>query len=79
MDVIINKECGLDVHKESVVACVMGPGIKKEVRTFDTMTGSLLRLKSWLIDLSITHVAMESTGPYWKLVFNILEDSFEII
>jgi len=79
MDVIINKGCGLDVHKESVVACVMGPGIKKEVRTFDTMTGSLLRLKSWLIDLSITHVAMESTGPYWKPVFNILEDSFEVI
>ena len=70
---------GLDVHKETVVACVMGTGIKKEIRTFSTMTGSLLRLKSWLIDLGITHVAMESTGPYWKPVFNILEDSFEVI
>jgi transposase len=79
MDVIIDKGCGLDVHKESVVACVMGAGIKKEIRTFSTMTGDLLRLKNWLIDLGITHVAMESTGPYWKPVFNILEDSFEVI
>jgi len=79
MDVMIDKGCGLDVHKESVVACVMGTGIKKEIRTFDTMTGSLLRLKSWLIDLGITHVAMESTGPYWKPVFNILENGFEVI
>jgi transposase len=43
------------------------------------MTGSLLRMKGWLIDLGITHVAMESIGPYWKPVFNILEDSFEVI
>jgi len=79
MDVIIDKGCGLDVHKETVVACVMGTGIKKEIRTFSAMTGDLLRLKSWLIDLGITHVAMESTGPYWKPVFNILEDGFEVI
>jgi transposase len=79
MDVIIDKGCGLDVHKETVVACVMGSGIKKEIKTFDTMTGSLLRMKGWLTDLGITHVAMESTGPYWKPVFNILEDSFEVI
>jgi transposase len=57
----------------------MGSGIKKEIKTFDTMTGSLLRMKGWLTDLGITHVAMESTGPYWKPVFNILEDSFEVI
>jgi transposase len=57
----------------------MGSGIKKEIRTFSAMTGDLLRLKGWLIDLGITHVAMESTGPYWKPVFNILEDSFEVI
>ena len=79
MDVIIDKGCGLDVHKETVVACVKGSGIKKEIRTFSAMTGDLLRLKGWLIDLGITHVAMESTGPYWKPVFNILEDSFEVI
>jgi len=79
MDVIIDKGCGLDVHKETVVACVMGEGIKKEIRTFSTMTEDLFRLKSWLSDKGITHVAMESTGPYWKPVFNVLEDSFEVI
>ena len=79
MDIIIDKGCGLDVHKETVVACVMGSGIKKEIRTFSAMTGDLLRMKGWLTDLGITHVAMESTGPYWKPVFNILEDSFEVI
>jgi len=79
MDVIIDKGCGLDVHKETVVACVMGSGIKKEIRTFSTMTGDLFRLKGWLTEKGITHVAMESTGPYWKPVFNVLDDSFEVI
>jgi transposase len=79
MDVIIDKGCGLDVHKETVVACVMGSGIKKEIRTFSTMTEELFRLKGWLSAKGITHVAMESTGPYWKPVFNVLEDSFEVI
>jgi transposase len=79
MDIIIDKGCGLDIHKETVVACVMGSGIKKEIRTFSAMTGDLRQMKGWLADLGITHVAMESTGPYWKPVFNILEDSFEVI
>jgi len=79
MDVIIDKGCGLDVHKETVVACVMGSGIKKEIRTFSTMTGDLFQLKSWLSEKGITHVAMESTGPYWKPVFNVLDDSFDVI
>ncbi len=78
-EIIIDKGCGLDVHKETVVACIMGSGIKKEIRTFSTMTEDLLRLKSWLSGNGITHIAMESTGPYWKPVFNILEDSFEVI
>ncbi len=47
-EIIIDKGCGLDVHKETVVACVMGSGIKKEIRTFSTMTEDLFRLKSWL-------------------------------
>lgn len=79
MENIVDKGCGLDVHKETVVACVMGAGIEKEVRTYGTMTGELLKLKEWLQGLGITHVAMESTGVYWKPVFNILEDSFEVI
>lgn len=79
METVVDKGCGLDVHKETVVACVMGTGIEKEVRTYGTMTGELLKLKEWLQGLGITHVAMESTGVYWKPIFNILEDSFEVI
>ena len=79
MEIIIEKGCGLDVHKETAVACIMGTGIKKEIRTYRTMTNDLLRLKEWLQNNGITHVAMESTGVYWKPVFNILEDHFEVI
>jgi transposase len=79
MDIIVERGCGLDVHKETVVACIMGNGIKKEIRTYGTMTNNLLQLKQWLIEKGITHVAMESTGVYWKPVFNILEDSVEVI
>jgi transposase len=78
-EIIIDKGCGLDVHKETVVACVMGSGIKKEIRTFSTKTNDLLRLKVWLSGIGITHIAMESTGPYWKPVFNVLEDGFTLI
>ncbi len=79
MEVIIERGCGLDVHKETVVACIMGTGIKKEIRTYLTVTNDLLRLKEWLQSRGITHVAMESTGVYWKPVFNLLEDHFEVI
>jgi transposase len=79
MEIIIEKGCGLDVHKGTVVACIMGTGIKKEIRTYTTVTNDLLRLKEWIQEAGITHVAMESTGIYWKPVFNILEDSFEVI
>lgn len=78
MEVIIERACGLDVHKETVAACIMGDGLKKEIRTYSTMTNELLSLKEWLKENRITHVAMESTGVYWKPVFNILEDSFEV-
>ncbi len=64
MDIIVDKACGLDVHKETVVACIMGSGLKKEIRTFTTMTNDLLRLKEWLRANHITHIAMESTGVY---------------
>ena len=79
MEIIIERGCGLDVHKKTVVACINGKGIKQEIRTYNTMTNDLLKLKEWLIENSITHVAMESTGVYWKPVFNILEDSFEVM
>ena len=70
---VVHPRCGgLDVHKKSVVACVMIPG-HKEVRTFGTVTAELLRLSDWLQQEGVTHVAMESTGVYWKPVFNVLE------
>ena len=63
---------GLDVHKKTVVACVIVAG-RKEVRTFGTVTAELLRLSDWLHEEGVTTVAMESTGVYWKPVFNVLE------
>lgn len=79
MDIIVERGAGLDVHKETVVVCIMGTGIKKEIRSFGTMTNDLLRLKEWLKENRITHIAMESTGVYWKPIFNILEDGFEVV
>lgn len=68
---------GLDVHKETVVACVRrmsGGRVKTEVRTFSTMTGSLLDLSAWLGAEQVTHIAMEATGVYWKPVWHVLAD-----
>ena len=78
MDVIHTNCAGLDVHKKTVVAAIIVPG-KQETRTFETMTTDLLALSDWLMVLGITHVAMESTGEYWKPVFNILENNFEVL
>ena len=75
--------CGLDVHKESVTACVLwaeGKGKKRKAkRQFGTMTRDLLELADWLRDCGATHVAMEFTGVYWKPVWNILEGQFEVL
>lgn len=83
MDVTYTHCAGLDVHKKTVVACCIttGPkGEKKvEIRTFGTMTADLLALLDWLSSLGITHVAMESTGEFWKPVYNILEGNFELL
>ena len=79
MDIIIERGAGLEVHKVTVAVCVMGTGIRKEIRTFSTVTNDLLRLKEWLKENRIIHVAMESTGVYWKPIFNILEDAFEVM
>jgi transposase len=76
---VIERGCGIDVHKETAVATVRGKGIKTETRTYETFTSSLIEMKDWLTSIGITHIAMESTGVYWKPVFNILEDSFEIL
>jgi len=83
MDVVYTHSAGLDVHKKTVVAAVIVPdaqgGWHREKRTFGTMTAELLTLSDWLLGHGVTHVAMESTGEYWKPVFNILEDSVEVL
>ncbi len=72
MEVINPRSCGLDVHKKTVVACVMTPD-SRETRTFSTMTSSLLELADWLVEHRVTHVAMESSGVFWKPIYNLLE------
>ena len=79
MDIMVERGAGLDVHQETVVATIDGQGIRKATQTFGTFTGELERLRDWLKANDITHVAMESTGIYWKPVFNILEADFEVI
>ncbi len=83
MEVIYERCAGLDVHKKTVVACRVdskGNGRKEqETRTFGTTTAELLGLVDWLIEWGCTHVAMESTGEYWKPVYNLLEGEVEIL
>lgn len=83
MQILYERCCGLDVHKKTVVACVLLTAptgkVSREVRTFATTTAGLLALSDWLGSQGVTHVAMESTGVYWRPVFNILEGSLEVI
>lgn len=83
MDVIYTHCAGLDVHKKSVVVCCMtaGPQGEKliEHRTFGTMTADLLAMSDWLTSKQITHIAVESTGEFWKPIYNLLEGHFEIL
>jgi transposase len=72
MEVIYPRCCGLDVHQKSVVACVFTPQ-GKEIQTFATMTRDLLELADWLVERGVTPVAMESTGVFWKPIYNLLE------
>jgi transposase len=83
MEVLYPRCCGLDVHKETVVAClrlVIDGKVVKEVRTFQTTTASLIGLSEWLTQSKCTHIAMEATGIYWKPVWHILDDGdFELV
>ena len=83
MDILYSACAGLDVHKDTVVACVRHANARgkvlKETRTFGTMTVHLLVLADWLTEQGVTHVAMESTGVYWKPIWNLLEDAFELV
>jgi transposase len=79
MKVVHEVCCGIDVHAKMLVACLILANGEKQVRTFSTMTADLLRLRDWLVAAPCTHVAIESTGVYWKPVFNILEDALTVI
>ena len=83
MEVLYPRCAGLDVHKESVVACVRiadGGRVDRETRRFATTTAGLIELAAWLAEHGVTHVAMEATGVYWKPVWHILEDGpFELL
>ncbi|GGJ05146.1 IS110 family transposase [Alicyclobacillus cellulosilyticus] len=72
MQVVYERCCGLDIHKRSVTACSLTPE-GKAIRTFGTMTEDLLELADWLQDQGCSHVAMESTGSFWKPIYNVLE------
>jgi transposase len=83
MQTLVERGCGMDVHQATVVACLLivlkNGRIQKQVRTFGTTTRELMGLREWLLSESCTHVAMESTGVYWKPIYAILEGAFEIV
>ncbi len=83
MEVLYPRCCGLDIHKRLVVACLVTPGPDgqpaKQVRSFGAMTEDLLALADWLAAHEVTHVAMESTGVYWRPIWNVLEGAFELL
>jgi transposase len=83
MQTLVERGCGLDVHQATVVACllIVSPRgkVRKQMRTFGTTTRELLSLREWLLSEGCTHVAMESTGVYWKPVYAILEGALEIV
>jgi transposase len=83
MEVLYPRCCGLDIHKKTVVACLLtteeGQPPVKVIRTFRTMTVELLALANWLHTAACTHVAMESTGVYWRPIYNLLEGLFELL
>jgi transposase len=76
---ILDRGCGIDVHRDSVVVTIKGKDITTQTKTFGTFTANLYELTGWLQNYGITHLAMESTGVYWKPVYYILEEFFNII
>src|SRR2546425_1304891 len=83
MDVVVPACCGIDAHQKSLVACVRVIGaqgqVRKELRTFATTTGALADLARWLQTLGVTHVALESTGVFWKPVWHALEGTVTLV
>jgi transposase len=81
MQVLYTRCAGLDVHKDTIVACVrcVSPPMHQEVRSFGATTAQLLEMADWLAEHDCTHVAMEATGVYWKPVWHVLEGEFELV
>ena len=83
MEFLYERCAGLDVHKKNVKACLKIPGSdgrpSKEVRTYATKTQNILEMRDWLKEQGCTHIALESTGVYWKPIYNLLEEDFEIL
>src|SRR4029453_6306671 len=83
MEVVHARCCGLDIHKKLIVACAIVPGgegqPRKQVRSFGSMSDDLEKLSDWLAEQGVTHVAMESTASYWKPIYNVLEERFELL
>jgi transposase len=83
MRILVERGCGLDVHQATVVACLLivrkDGRVQKQMQTFGTTTRELVSLREWLLSEGCTHLAMESTGVYWKPVYAILEGALEIV
>jgi transposase len=78
-DQLVERGCGIDVHEKVIVVTIQGVGLKKETRSFSSFTSDLEELRRWLLSEGVTHGAMESTGVYWKPVYNILNESIHLI
>src|SRR5579871_6271724 len=82
MEVLYTKCAGLDVHRDTVVACVRiaaNGKVLQEVKTFGATTKELMALSEWLTGYGVTHVAMEATGVYWRPIWHVLDGSFELV
>jgi transposase len=83
MEAIIERCCGIDVHKKTITVCLMigaaGKTPSKTIKTFSTMTQDLLACRQWLVSEGCTHAVLESTGVYWKPLFNVLEEVIEVV
>jgi len=83
MQVVFSRCCGMDVHKKMLVACVLLTAedgrVQRHIRTFSTMTADLLSCLDWLESLQVEVVAMESTGIYWRPVYNVLEGHLKVL
>ena len=82
MEVFVDRGAGIDVHKDSVTVCVMTTEGREVVKTrarFTTFHDDLVAMREWLLEMGVTHAAMEATGEYWKPVYEVLEGAVELV